>query len=95
MASSRTTFEKLQRDRAKAAKAAAKRAKREERRTEAKEEQAAAEEPGPLVPEKESLDAAELLATVERLHKSYDNEEISFEEFEEAKAELMAMIQVD
>ncbi len=95
MASSRTTFEKLQRDRAKAAKAVAKREKRLERKVQAAAEDVTPVNPSELVPAKEKLDAGELLATVERLHKSYANDEISFEEFEEAKAELMAMIQVN
>lgn len=99
MASSRTTFEKLQRDRAKAAKKALKQQKRLERRSEPNDAPIDVDTPAgegsPLVPNKESLGPAELLQTVERLHDSYAKEEISFEEFEEAKAELMAMIQVD
>jgi hypothetical protein len=96
MASSRTTFEKLQRDRAKAAKKALKQQKRVERKADEVEETMATERSeSPLVPDKKSLSPGELLATVERLHTSFANDEISFDEFEEAKAELMAMIQVD
>lgn len=97
MASSRTTFEKLQRDRAKAAKKALKQQKRIERRNAEPETPDITPdgESSPLVPDKKDLGPAELLQVVERLHASYANEEITFEEFEEAKAELMAMIQVD
>jgi SMC interacting uncharacterized protein involved in chromosome segregation len=92
MAASRTTFEKLQRDRAKQAKAAAKREKRQQRADEA----AAAEEtPVDVTSYGEELSASQLLELVEKLHKQFDDEVISFEDFEEQKAELMARLPVD
>jgi len=92
MAASRTTFEKLQRDRAKQAKAAQKREKRQLRAAEA----AAGEEtPVDVTTYGEELSATELLQLVEKLHKQFEDEVISFEDFEEQKAELMARLPVD
>jgi len=97
MAAQRTSFEKLQRDRAKKAKAAAKRERRLERSAEAAEppngdgplDEAAISVPG------EELSAAELLARIESIHKQFDAETISYEVFEEKKAELMARLTID
>jgi len=90
----RTSFEKLQRDRAKKAKAAAKREKRLEKGTDAE----ADTEVEPLEPLGEAgteLSAAELLARVEEIHRLFEAKKISFEDFEEQKADLMARISVD
>jgi hypothetical protein len=92
MAASRTTFEKLQRDRAKQAKAAAKREKRQQRADEAA---SADETPVDVTSYGEELSASQLLELVEKLHKQFDDEVISFEDFEEQKAELMARLPVD
>ena len=91
MAAQRTSFEKLQRDRAKKAKAAAKREKRFEKGTEegTDEELLPPSEPGT------ELTAAELLARVEEIHRLFEEKKISFEDFEEQKADLMARISVD
>lgn len=100
MGSNRTTFEKQQRDRAKKAKAAAKRDKRQGRQD---------DEPGyrpaapvastPSAPSvsaiKGEVTAEQLLVLVESLHKRFENDEISFEEFEEEKAELFSLLSVD
>ena len=91
MAASRTTFEKLQRDRAKQAKAAAKREKRQQRNAEG----GAEETPVDVTSYGEELSAGELLQLVEKLHKQFEDEVISFEDFEEQKAELMARLPVD
>ena len=91
MAASRTTFEKLQRDRAKQAKAAAKRARRLEKGTEEPED----ETPIDVSKMDEELSAAQLLDLVEKLHKQFDDEIISFEEFEDQKTELMARLTVE
>jgi hypothetical protein len=91
MAAQRTSFEKLQRDRAKKAKAAAKREKRLDKGTDepSDELEPLASEPGT------ELTAAELLARVEEIHRLFDAKKISFEDFEEQKADLMARISVD
>ena len=92
MAAQRTSFEKLQRDRAKKAKAAAKREKRLDKGT---------DEPGdelePLAPAEPGteLSAGELLQRVEDIHRLFEDKKISFEDFEEQKADLMARISVD
>ncbi|MGE3620349.1 MAG: hypothetical protein AB7L84_07800 [Acidimicrobiia bacterium] len=88
MATNRSTFAKLERDRNKSAKAAAKRERRQSR------EKAEAEEVITAAPGEE-LSAAQLLAMVEQLHRQLDDEEISFDEFEERKIDLMARIPVD
>tara|TARA_Y100001970_G_scaffold258429_1_gene338291 strand:+ start:7968 stop:8339 length:372 start_codon:yes stop_codon:yes gene_type:complete len=103
MAGSRTTFEKLQRDRAKKAKADAKRAKRMGKTPES----------GPLVYEEEEatvtddnaaqldgnldleISAADLLRLVEELQAKFDNDEIDFDEYEERKIELLARLPME
>jgi hypothetical protein len=94
MAAQRTSFEKLQRDRAKKAKQAAKREKRLEKGNEAEAE---SDELTPLAPAEPGIElsAAELLARVEEIHRLFDDKKISFEDFEEQKADLMARISVD
>ncbi|MEC7426602.1 MAG: hypothetical protein VYB56_07580 [Actinomycetota bacterium] len=103
MAGSRTTFEKLQRDRAKKAKADAKRAKRMGKTPDS----------GPLVYEDEEvavvddnaaqldgnldleISAADLLRLVEELQAKFDNDEIDFDEYEERKIELLARLPME
>ena len=92
MAAQRTSFEKLQRDRAKKAKAAAKREKRLDKGADAPEGE---EEALPPVEPGVELSAAELLRRVEELHNAFEAKKISFEDFEEQKADLMARISVD
>jgi hypothetical protein len=91
VASQRTSFDKLQRDRAKKAKAAAKREKRLEG-TEGEGDRELEEtpaSPGNDIP------AEEVLKRLEELHARYDAEQIEFEEFEKARAELLARLTVD
>ena len=100
MAAGRTTFEKLQRDRAKKAKAEAKRAKR----------MGKIPQSGPLVavePEvdeggavldgnlEETLSAADLIRLVEEVQQQFDDDEITFDEYEERKIELLARLPTD
>jgi hypothetical protein len=88
----RTSFDKLQRERAKKAKQAAKRARREERAANADTDELPAPEPGeeltPLSPE-------ELLRMVELVHESFEAGKIGLEEYEEKKSELLARLPVD
>ncbi len=99
MGANRTTFEKLQRDRAKKAKAEAKRQRRmgltdaphrapETTTTEVDSSWEVGDDEKPL-------SAQELLTLVEQLHAQFEAKAISFEEFEERKTELMARISVD
>jgi hypothetical protein len=93
MAAQRTSFEKLQRDRAKKAKAAIKRERRQDRSDGASDEPTSPEIV--LADDGKELTATELLALVEELHRQFKDEEIEFEEFEERKVELMARLPVD
>jgi hypothetical protein len=90
MAVQRTSFEKLQRDRAKKAKAAAKREKRLD-----KTPTDTTDEDIDLGPEGETLSAAELLVQIERIHKQFDDGDLSFEDFEELKTDLLARLPID
>ena len=92
MAAQRTSFEKLQRDRAKKAKAAAKREKRLDKAPDELSDELT--EMAPTEPGTE-LSASELLARVEEIHRLFDAKKLSFEDFEEQKADLMARISVD
>jgi hypothetical protein len=87
MATRRTSFGKLQRDRAKQATAAAKRERRQDR--------SVAEDEVAVIPEEGELSAAQLLVLIEQIHKQFDDKVIDFDEFEEKKAELMARLPID
>jgi hypothetical protein len=93
MGAQRTSFDKLQRDRAKKAKAAAKRDKRHGVAPQEQDEETFA----PLAESdsQEELSAAELLARIEQIHKQLDAGTITFEDFELEKAELLSRVQVD
>jgi hypothetical protein len=79
MASRRTTFDKLQRERAKKAKAAAKRERRLEK---------SADENGDGDVAVSSDDPAELLEEIAAVHARFEAKMIDFEEFEEQKTAL-------
>ncbi len=85
MATRRTTFDKLQRERAKKAKAAAKR----ERRLEKGEE--GGDDTLDLRPEEE-LSPAQLLERIEAVHERFADGKMSFEDFEEQKTELLTRL---
>ena len=91
----RTSFEKLQRDRAKKAKAAAKR----EKRLNGPAVDPTAVDPDEveklLGDEDKQLSAPELLELIEKIHQQFENEDITFEEFEEKKIELFARLPID
>jgi hypothetical protein len=91
MGASRTSFEKLQRDRAKKAKAAAKREKRFDKEQETTDEVL---DPSELTPGQE-IPADQLLKMVADLHRQFEDDEITFEEFEDRKTELFALLTVD
>lgn len=91
MGGQRTTFSKLQRDRAKKAKAALKREKRQERGTATTDET-----PDLEIPSGEGeLSAPELLKLVASIHQSFEAKKISYEEYEEKKADLLSRLPVD
>ncbi|MCC6338403.1 MAG: hypothetical protein KJ056_04165 [Acidimicrobiia bacterium] len=86
MAARRTTFDKIQRERAKKAKAAAKRERRQSR----SEGGAVATEAvhGPAAGGGEDLTAPQLLERIEALHRRYEAGGLDLETFEEERAEL-------
>ena len=92
MGSQRTSFAKLQRDRAKKAKAAAKRETRLER-VDATDEA----EPVEITLDEgtHELSAQELLVLIEQIHNQYDAKQISLDDFEERKADLLARLPID
>ena len=90
MGAQRTSFEKLQRDRAKKAKQALKREKRQ-----SNEPVTADEAPEVVVSSEGELSAGELLKQIELIHKQLDDKTIDFDEFEERKADLMARLPID
>ncbi|MEM8923806.1 MAG: hypothetical protein AAGD35_09900 [Actinomycetota bacterium] len=94
MAKQRSSFAKLQRDKAKKERAAMKRANRLERKAEA-EAAAEDEQNEELLSGEGELSAPELLALIEDLHKRREAGSISQEDFEEAKVDLFARLPVD
>lgn len=94
MGASRTSFDKLQRDRAKKAKAAAKREKRLEKASGEAEDTGADTTTEELTPGQE-IPPDKLLKMVADLHRQFEDEEITFEEFEDRKTELFALLTVD
>jgi len=85
----RTSFEKLQRDRAKKAKQQLKREKR------LSGEPRADDEVVEVLSGEGELTAAELLAQIELIHRQLEDKVIDFDEFEERKIELMARLPID
>lgn len=94
MGAQRTSFEKLQRDRAKKAKAANKREKRQGR-GEDDEDTVPPDTEALLADDGHELTAGELLALVEELHRQYEAKEIEFDDFEERKIELLQRLTVE
>jgi hypothetical protein len=87
MSAQRTSFGKLERDRAKKARAAAKRERRQGRGSEQSSAPSAVE-PG-------SDDAtSEVLERLASVHEQYDAGRISYEELEEQKAELLGRLEI-
>jgi hypothetical protein len=95
MATQRTSFTKLQRDRAKKAKAAAKRERRMERAAEAKENAAAEDSDTSSDDGEGPISAADLLHEIEVTHQRFEAKLMTYEEFEEKKAELLARLPID
>jgi hypothetical protein len=95
MGAQRTSFEKLQRDRAKKAKAAAKREKRQSSEPMPGADDELTETPLAGDDHDGELSAGELLERIEAIHRRFDAKQISFEEFEEEKAELLRRLPID
>lgn len=99
MAKQRSSFAKLQRDKAKKERAANKRASRIERKTalesEEIQQQQDAKDAVTLVAGEGEPSPEELLQLIEDLHKRREAGTISEDDFEEAKVELFARLQID
>ncbi len=109
MGKQRSSFAKLQRDRAKAAKKAEKQASRQGKEPdgtptdvsvmEAENEVVEVEEGASLVAKllqgKSELTAPELLALIEVVHNKLESGEIDHDEFEDAKVEIFARLPMD
>jgi len=97
MAAQRTSFDKLQRDRAKKAKAAAKRDKRLNGPAEGGGELDTDLEGGePVVSNyPPNLTPEEILKRIEDVHQRFDAGTMSYDEFEEHKAELLGRLTID
>ena len=91
MGAQRTTFDKLQRDRAKKAKQAAKRERRQEKAADNGEET----DDIALPTGEGTLTAAELMQQVEAITRRLEAGTISLEDFEDAKADLMERLPID
>ena len=90
MATSRTSYGKLQRDRAKKERQQLKRERRFDRSTPDPDEEIEEE----VVPAS-TASTEDILERVAELHRRFDDEEIEFDDFEEQKAALMAQLPVD
>jgi hypothetical protein len=82
---SQAKFQKRQREMARADKKKAKEVRKQER-------QEAADEAGDT-PSAE-IDAGNVMAKLERLHQDFADDKIDFDDFEEAKQELLSKLQV-
>ena len=83
-----TSFQKRERDRIKQEKAAAKRDRRQNRQAEA--EAADEDAPAPI----SEAETEQILKAVEVLHQRFDAGDISQDDFEEQKAELLGRLTV-
>ena len=95
MATQRTSFTKLQRDRAKKAKAAAKREKRLERAAEARTASDSDDSDDVETSGEGPISAADLLQEIEVTHQRFEAKLMTYEEYEEKKAELLARLPID
>ncbi|MEO7836085.1 MAG: hypothetical protein ABIS21_00410, partial [Acidimicrobiales bacterium] len=97
MAAQRTSFDKLQRDRAKKAKAAAKRDKRLNGPAEGAADTDVELDGGePVVSNyAPNLTPEEILQRIEDIHQRFDAGTMSYDEFEEHKSELLGRLTVD
>lgn len=91
MAGQRSSFGKLQRDRDKKAKAAAKRSRRQD----GTDDSASVDDDVPAATNGHQLSTPELLERIAEIHQQFDAGTISYELFEETKADLMGRLAVD
>jgi hypothetical protein len=85
MATRRTTSNKRERERSKQAKAAAKRERRLDKSPDEDGEEA-------VEFDENSATTDELIERIAAMHEKYDDGQMSFEDFDEEKTELMALL---
>lgn len=85
---SQASYQKRMREKARQEKAALKRERKQQRAADAA---AASDEPQEAEPE---VPQDRVLRQLEDLHKKFDDEQITFDEFEERKAELIAQLSI-
>lgn len=90
MASSGSTFSKMQREREKKERAAAKRERRQERTPASEDTDTTA-----VLTAAGDLSAGDLVRLVEAIHKEYEDGTIDLDEFEEKKQALLARVRID
>lgn len=95
MTTQRSTFAKLQRERAKKAKAAAKREKRHDRGGDTDEIDLEGEAATPEAPPRDEYRTEDTIQQLEDLHKRFEAGTISYERFEETKLELFSRLSID
>ncbi|MDQ1465955.1 MAG: hypothetical protein QOH10_370 [Actinomycetota bacterium] len=94
MTTQRSTFAKLQRERAKKAKAAAKREKRHDRGGDTDEIDLEGEAATPEAP-RDEYRTEDTIQQLDDLHKRFEAGTISYERFEETKLELFSRLSID
>jgi hypothetical protein len=88
-----SSFDKLQRDRDKKARAAAKRERRQERTQESRNEDGDGDQAGHE--SGDVTDTSDLLRMIDLVHEQYEAGIIDLEEYEHRKADLLGRISVD
>ena len=91
MTTQRSTFAKLQRERAKKAKAAAKREKRFDRGGEEDGEEIVLDDTTPSV----QYNTEDTIRALDELHQRFEDKQISYDDFEERKTELLSRLAVE
>jgi hypothetical protein len=89
----RSTFAKLQRERAKKAKAAAKREKRFDRGGEGEDGEIVLDD-APTTPTVQ-YNTEDTIRALDELHAKFEDKQISYDDFEERKTELLSRLAVD
>ncbi|MDP8976200.1 MAG: hypothetical protein M3N28_07540 [Actinomycetota bacterium] len=95
MAGQRSSFGKLQRDRAKKEKAAAKRERRHERVADQGTSSDEALTAGAGRRSGPEVSADQLLGLIESIHQRFEAGTISYEDFEQEKADLLGRLPID
>lgn len=93
MTTQRSTFAKLQRERAKKAKAAAKREKRFDRGGE--DEEIVLDDDAATAAPSVQYNTEDTIRALDDLHQRFEDKQISYDDFEERKTELLSRLAVE